>query len=137
MEGIVATLGMMSVVVLALNFLPSFVAAYRSHNQTMAIVVLNLVGIVGWLLFVVPGFILWVVALVWSCTSDVRRRGEVAGEIVRVAEFRVTERASFGSGTDRAADDVIELEEVVRVAEKVDPVNDPEAARAIEFLKRS
>lgn len=130
MEGLIATLGMMSVVLLALNFLPSFIAAYRSHNQTMAIVVLNLVGIVGWLFLVVPGFILWAAALVWSCMSNVRSR-----QVVSVTELRVTEEANTGSGVVPVVIRVTELDEVVRVAEKVDPLTDPAAASAVEFLK--
>ena len=135
MEGLIGTLGMLSVVVLALNFLPSFIAAYRGHNQTMAIVVLNVVGTFGWLFFVVPGFVLWAAALVWSCTSHVRSLREDVTKVVSVTELRVTETVNSGSGADPGVAQVIELDEVVRIAGKVDPVTDPAAARAVEFLK--
>ena len=44
-------------------FLPAFVAGMRRHRQRLAIVVLNV--LLGWM------FIPWVIALVWSLTSDV------------------------------------------------------------------
>lgn len=47
-------------------FIPSIVAWNRGHQNTAAIVVLNL--LLGW------SFIGWVVALVWSFTEVKRRR---------------------------------------------------------------
>jgi hypothetical protein len=51
----------MLLVVLALYFLPSLIAAVRSHHQQVAIVGLNL--LLGWTL------VGWVVALVWALTA--------------------------------------------------------------------
>jgi hypothetical protein len=48
---------------LAIYMLPTLVAWFRRHRQTMAIAVLNI--FLGW-----TG-IFWVAALVWACTSDV------------------------------------------------------------------
>jgi hypothetical protein len=46
--------------------LPTIIATRRRHRQTLAIIVLNILG--GW-----TG-ILWVIAVVWACTADVRPR---------------------------------------------------------------
>ena len=48
-------------IILALYFLPAFLAAVRSHHQTMAIVALNV--LLGWTLLG------WVLALVWALTA--------------------------------------------------------------------
>lgn len=45
-----------------LYFLPFIVATNKSHNQTGAILVLNI--LLGWTL------IGWVIALVWACSND-------------------------------------------------------------------
>ena len=47
-------------------FLPAFVAKFRSHNNTLAIGMLNL--FLGWT------FVGWVVALVWACTDNIGPR---------------------------------------------------------------
>ena len=52
-----------AVVVAVSYFLPAIVAANRRHNNRLAIFVLNLFA--GWT------FVGWVVAMVWSCTSDI------------------------------------------------------------------
>ena len=54
-----------SIVLLVIYFLPAIIASVRSHRQTMAIVVLNL--LLGWTL------IGWVVAIVWACTADTNK----------------------------------------------------------------
>ena len=43
-------------------FIPTFVASYRLHKNTMPIIALNL--LLGWT------FLGWVVALAWSLTSQ-------------------------------------------------------------------
>ena len=45
-------------------FLPSFIASNRNHKNIAAIFVLNL--LLGWMLLG------WIVALIWSCTDNVR-----------------------------------------------------------------
>jgi Superinfection immunity protein len=49
-------------IVLALYFIPTIVAAIRRHQNAEAILVLNL--FLGWT------FIGWVLALVWACTNN-------------------------------------------------------------------
>jgi hypothetical protein len=46
---------------LGLYLLPTFVCCTRAHHQTLAIIVLNIVG--GW-----TG-VGWLIALVWACTA--------------------------------------------------------------------
>lgn len=46
-------------------FLPSLIAAYRSHNDKIAVIVTNV--FFGW-----TG-LGWVAALIWSCTGNVKR----------------------------------------------------------------
>lgn len=50
-----------SVVCLAIYFIPAGVAVNRQHHNRLAIIVLNI--FLGWTL------IGWVVALVWACTT--------------------------------------------------------------------
>jgi hypothetical protein len=51
--------------VLMAYFIPAVVASCREHNNTMAIFVFNF--LLGW-----TGFF-WIIALVWSCTNNVRK----------------------------------------------------------------
>ena len=48
------------VFMLAVYFVPTFVACYREHHQRLAIFVLNLVF--GW------SFLGWIAAFIWACT---------------------------------------------------------------------
>jgi O-antigen/teichoic acid export membrane protein len=63
------------VVLFFLCLLPSFIAKFRGHRNTGPIVILNIVvgilclvffGWLGWGL----ALIAWIIALVWSCTSN-------------------------------------------------------------------
>lgn len=56
---------MLLIILMALYFLPTLITILRDHHNGCAISVLNL--LLGWTL------IGWVVALVWSLTSDPRR----------------------------------------------------------------
>ena len=49
----------------ALYFLPTTIAALRGHNNTLPIFLVNL--LLGWAFGVG-----WVVALIWSCTSNTK-----------------------------------------------------------------
>ena len=49
-----------ALIILALYFVPTFVAVHRNHHNRTAIIVLNI--LTGWIL------IGWVIALVWACT---------------------------------------------------------------------
>lgn len=61
------TAGILSILV---YFLPTFIAGYREHHQTGAIVVINL--FFGWT------FIGWVIALAMACSSTAARASSVA-----------------------------------------------------------
>jgi hypothetical protein len=49
------------IICIALYFTPGLIAAFRSHHQAAAIIVLNL--LLGWTI------IGWVVAIVWACMN--------------------------------------------------------------------
>lgn len=59
MEGLVALIAL-----LVLYFLPSVIGVSRAHNNTAAIIVINI--FLGWT------FIGWVVALAWSFTHNIK-----------------------------------------------------------------
>lgn len=76
-----------SLLLLALVFLPSIVAECRRHRNVLAITVLNIfalvIGIGSISLAVILGVIgfpigtvIWIGALIWSCTNNVRPRNE-------------------------------------------------------------
>lgn len=50
------------ILILAVYFVPAFVAANREHRNRLAISMLNL--FLGWTLLG------WVIALVWACTAN-------------------------------------------------------------------
>ena len=60
MEGIAAIF--MFVLILALYFVPTGVAYFREHKQTLAIFLTNL--LTGWT------FIGWVIAIIWAATKE-------------------------------------------------------------------
>ncbi len=55
----------MLTLLLAAYFVPSIVAVVRKHNNTLPIVLVNL--LLGWML------IGWLVALIWSTTDNVKK----------------------------------------------------------------
>ena len=55
---------LLALTVLILYFIPSFIASNRNHKNIAAIFVLNL--LLGWML------VGWIVALIWSCTDNVK-----------------------------------------------------------------
>jgi hypothetical protein len=70
------------VIVLGICFLPGIIASTRSHNNILAISVLNLcmvviavfsmlMGVMGTLLIALAA-LGWIIALVWACTNNVR-----------------------------------------------------------------
>ena len=59
-----------------LYFLPTLVGFFRRHNQRWPILLFNL--FLGWT------FVGWVIALVWSATSDVRKRLALCGPLRRM-----------------------------------------------------
>jgi hypothetical protein len=61
-------------------FIPAIVAGARRHRQTLAIVVLNV--FLGW------SGLGWLVALVWSCTADVRPDEDKTAEVLRKMGYR-------------------------------------------------
>jgi len=51
--------------ILSVYFFPTLIAKIRNHHNATAIIVLNISG--GWTI------IGWIVALVWSCTSNTKK----------------------------------------------------------------
>lgn len=54
------------ILMLAIYFFPTLLAARRSHNNGLAIFLLNL--LLGW------SIIGWIFALIWAATSNTRKR---------------------------------------------------------------
>lgn len=54
--------GLASLILLAVYFIPTIIAICRKHDNTVAIILVNI--LLGWT------FIGWVVALIWSVTSQ-------------------------------------------------------------------
>lgn len=55
---------LLALTVLILYFIPTIIAVKRDHNNAASIVVCNLLGFI----YGVP----WLIALVWSCTDNVK-----------------------------------------------------------------
>lgn len=56
------------VVVIWLYFLPTIVSKKRKHKNTLAIFILNLFSFF-------TGGIGWIIALVWACTDNTKKKG--------------------------------------------------------------
>ena len=66
------------IISLIIYFVPTVIAIHRGHRNKVAIIVLNI--FVGW------SFIGWVVALVWSFTSNVVETGGYSSEKVMASK---------------------------------------------------
>ena len=60
------------VIAAILAFLPAGNALARKHNNAGAIVMTNVIAVVLTFFTLFFGVIPWLIALVWSCTSNVR-----------------------------------------------------------------
>jgi hypothetical protein len=73
------------IILLLVVFLPSIIATTRRHRSRLAIDVLNVVAVGGTVLSLITALamglvvipftgIMWLIALVWSCTGDVDQK---------------------------------------------------------------